>query len=222
MKSAAESGNPLAQFNYAQLLVANLPGHGGLDAAFPWYQKAADAGIADAQYALSQIYANGTLPSSPTTRRPASGWKRRRGRISTPRNSTSAPGWSTDVADRATQAGLRLAHARRARRQRGRCGRIAKLYRNGVGVDADPVTAAAWYIVAHRAGLTRSRPRCLHGRPDRRAGASGDREGKPPAVICSRRLTGRIAALSCVHSRFVVLRRHIGGRAPRELIRTRT
>ena len=31
--------------------------------------------------------------------------------------------------------------------------RLAKLYEGGIGVDPDLVTAAAWYIVARRAGL---------------------------------------------------------------------
>jgi len=32
--------------------------------------------------------------------------------------------------------------------------RIAKLYMQGIGTDPDTITAAAWYIVARRAGLS--------------------------------------------------------------------
>ena len=32
--------------------------------------------------------------------------------------------------------------------------RVAKLYMNGIGTDPDLVSAAAWYILARRAGLS--------------------------------------------------------------------
>ncbi len=58
MKKAADLGNGSAQFNYGQTLVADSPGPKGLKAAMPYYEKSAEQGIADAQYALSQIYLN--------------------------------------------------------------------------------------------------------------------------------------------------------------------
>ena len=59
MQAAAEAGNRLAQFNFAQLLVQQDPGDAGLAKAVPYYERAAATGLADAQYAMSQVYANG-------------------------------------------------------------------------------------------------------------------------------------------------------------------
>ncbi|RUW83675.1 sel1 repeat family protein, partial [Mesorhizobium sp. M8A.F.Ca.ET.023.01.1.1] len=59
MQAAAEAGNQLAQFNFAQMLVQQDPGDAGLAKAVSYYERAAATGLADAQYAMSQIYANG-------------------------------------------------------------------------------------------------------------------------------------------------------------------
>src|SRR5690606_1378508 len=45
--------------NYAQLLVERVPGPHGLAKAAVFYEKAARAGVADAQYAMAQFHANG-------------------------------------------------------------------------------------------------------------------------------------------------------------------
>ena len=58
-EAAAEAGNVLAQFNFAQLVVDREPGEAGMAKAVSYYERAAEAGLADAQYAMSQIYANG-------------------------------------------------------------------------------------------------------------------------------------------------------------------
>src|SRR5690606_34539823 len=59
MQEAAEAGNRLAQFNFAQMLVDREGGTKGLAKAVPYYERAAEAGLADAQYAMAQLYANG-------------------------------------------------------------------------------------------------------------------------------------------------------------------
>jgi len=154
MKAAAESGNALAQFNYAQMLASDLPGAGGPDAALPWYLKAAQAGIPDAEYAVSRIYGSGSLTvvADPAKARvwltkaaqhnfePAEldlGTALVEGRGG-PRDEKEGFQWLL----RAARAGNVPAQAR-----------IARLYRAGIGVDADFVSAAAWYIVARHAGL---------------------------------------------------------------------
>ena len=58
MKAAAEKGLPLAEYNYAQMLIEASP-TGGFTDAMPYFAKAADAGVADAQYALAQLYEYG-------------------------------------------------------------------------------------------------------------------------------------------------------------------
>ena len=60
MQAAAEAGNRLAQFNFAQLLIDREPAqrrHGPRRS--PTIERAADGGLADAQYAMAQVYANG-------------------------------------------------------------------------------------------------------------------------------------------------------------------
>ncbi len=58
MRRAAEAGNSSAQFiNWAQILVSDQPGESGLKMArCPFYEKAAAQGVADAQYAVAQLY----------------------------------------------------------------------------------------------------------------------------------------------------------------------
>ncbi len=67
MRKAADAGNPLAAFNWAQILVSKTPGEEGLRNALPYYEQSAAKGIADAEYALSQIYLN--LPGLPKEKR---------------------------------------------------------------------------------------------------------------------------------------------------------
>ena len=92
MQAAAEAGNRLAQFNFAQLLLDREPGDTGMAKAVSYYERAAEAGLADAQYAMAQIYANGVGGKNATRPKRGAGWCWPRGRISTPRSSTSAPG----------------------------------------------------------------------------------------------------------------------------------
>jgi TPR repeat protein len=60
MRLSADAGNSSAQFNYGQMLITTQPGREGIQMALPYMTKAAEAGIADAQFALAQIYAYGT------------------------------------------------------------------------------------------------------------------------------------------------------------------
>ncbi len=58
MKAAAEAGLPLAEYNYGQMLIETSPA-GGFTEAARFFLRAANAGVPEAQYAMSQLYANG-------------------------------------------------------------------------------------------------------------------------------------------------------------------
>ncbi|QND50878.1 sel1 repeat family protein [Phyllobacterium sp. 628] len=155
MKAAADSGNAMAQFNYAQILMQEHPGAVGIDSAYPWFEKAAGQGLADGEYALSQILANGTLtiPRDDTKAREFLIKAAKKGYDTAqldlgrwfvegrggPRDYTSGFGWTL----RAAAGGNVAAQAQ-----------LAKLYYQGLGVEGDPIKAAAWYIIARRAGLS--------------------------------------------------------------------
>lgn len=153
MKKAAEGGNAMAQFNYGQLLMMKTPGKPGLDLALPWFQKAAEAKLADGEYALSQIYANGTdkVAHDDAKAREYLLLAARKGYDTAQfdlgrwlvegrggeRNYEQGFGWMSLAARR----GMVAAQAW-----------LARLYRDGIGTEGDLVKAAAWYIVAQRAG----------------------------------------------------------------------
>lgn len=154
MKDAANAGNAAAQFNLGQILMQERPGAVGIENAYPWFQKAADAGLPDGEYAVSQILANGTLKiprDEPKARQylikaAIKGYDTAQLDLATwlvegrggKRDYKSGFGWMV----RAAAGGNVAAQAR-----------LAKLYRDGLGVDGDSIKAAAWYIVARRAGL---------------------------------------------------------------------
>ncbi len=154
MKAAANAGNAAAQFNLGQILMQEHPGEIGVDNAYPWFLQAAEKGLPDGEYAISQILANGT-PKVPRDEPKAlqylikaaiKGYDTAQMDLGTwlvegrggKRDYKSGFGWML----RAAVGGNVAAQAR-----------LAKLYRDGLGVEGDTVKAAAWYIVARRAGL---------------------------------------------------------------------
>lgn len=154
LQASAETGNPLAQFNLAQLLVQREPGENGLAKAVPYYEKASDSGLADVQYAMAQIYANGAAGKKQDDAE-----ARRLLVLAARQNYDTAQldlgQWLVDGrgGKRDLKSGFnwmkRAAEGGNVAAQN----RLAKLYEGGIGVDPDLVTAAAWYIVARRAGL---------------------------------------------------------------------
>jgi TPR repeat protein len=154
LEAAAEAGNVLAQFNFAQLIVEREPGDAGMAKAASYYERAANAGLADAQYALSQIYGNG-----------AGGRKRDEVEARRWLELAARQGFDTAEVDLGTwmvqgRGGPKQRKAGFALLRRAALGgnvaaqnRVAKLYMQGVGVEPDSIMAAAWYIVARRAGL---------------------------------------------------------------------
>ena len=154
MQAAAEAGNRLAQFNFAQLLVQQDPGDTGIAKATSYYERAAATGLADAQYAMAQIYANGVggKPKDDGQARRLLAQAARQnydtaqidlatwmieGRGGS-RDLKSGFGWMKQAAEGGNVAAQN---------------RLAKLYMEGIGTDPDLILAGAWYIVARRAGL---------------------------------------------------------------------
>lgn len=154
MKKAADAGNPLAQFNLAQLYVKADPGPGGFDRAFPYYEKAAATGLADAKYAMAQIYASGANGKPPdlvkaraflveaakqgfdTAALDLGSWlvEGRGGE----RNAKEGFAWLKRTAESGNVAAMN---------------RVSKLYMQGIGTDPNSIDAAAWYMLARKAGL---------------------------------------------------------------------
>ena len=154
MKAAADRGNAAAQFNYGQILMQERPGSTGIENAYPWFKKSADQGLADGEYAVSQVLANGTpsiardMPKAreylikaavkgyDTAQLDLGSWLV--AGLGGPHEYKAGFGWML----RAATGGNVAAQAR-----------LAKLYRDGIGIEGDSIKAAAWYIVAKRAGL---------------------------------------------------------------------
>lgn len=155
LQAAAEAGNPLAQFNLAQLLIQKDPGETNLARAVVYYQKAAETGLADAQYAMAQIYANGVGGKTKDDTE-----ARRLLVLAAQKNYDTAQldlgQWLIDGrgGKRDLKSGFNWTKRAAEGGNVAAQNRLAKLYEGGIGVDPDLVTAAAWFIVARRAGLS--------------------------------------------------------------------
>jgi TPR repeat protein len=154
LEAASQAGNVLAQFNLAQLIVRREPGDGGMAKAAPYYERAAKAGLADAQYAMSQIYVNGT-GGKKRDEVEARRWLLR----------AAEQGYDTAELDLGTwlvegrggpqdrKAGFNWLRRAALGGNVAAQNRVAKLYMQGLGTEPDNIMAAAWYILARRAGL---------------------------------------------------------------------
>jgi TPR repeat protein len=154
MQKAADAGNALAQFNLAQLYIQQDSGPAGFARALPYYQRAADTGLADAQYAIAQIHATGA------DGKPADLVKAREYLLAAAKQGfdTAALDLGSWLVDgRGGQRNAREGFAWLKRTAEGgnvaAMNRVAKLYMQGIGTDPNSIDAAAWYILARRAGL---------------------------------------------------------------------
>ncbi|MEM8540565.1 MAG: tetratricopeptide repeat protein [Pseudomonadota bacterium] len=154
MKTAADSGNAQAQFNYAQLLLAQQPGSSGQVNAFEYFKAAAEKDIADAQYALSQYYLSGNgnvVPDVKEARRwleKAASQNFDTAQFELGNMLLSGVGGSRDL-----ESGFGLIKGAAISGNVSAQIAVAKLYWGGIGVEPDSVEAAAWLILARRAGL---------------------------------------------------------------------
>ncbi len=154
MKAAADAGNGKAEFNYAQLLIDERPGSQNIKEAYPYFLSAAQKGIADAQYAVSQYLANGTGGITQDYAE-ARKWLIKAARQNYDTAQFELGNWylhgvggKRDL-EKAFAWTLRAARAGNVAAQAG----VAKLYWGALGTDPNEAEAAAWYIVARRAGL---------------------------------------------------------------------
>src|SRR5690606_17108123 len=138
-------------FNLAQMLVDS----GKLDEAVGWYEKAAEAKLPDAQYAMAQIHAEGVGGKSQDLEE-ARRWLELAARANFDTAQLDLGTWLVEGRGGQVNFVEGFAWLKRAADSGNIAAqnRVAKLYRAGVGVEADPITAAAWYILARRAGLT--------------------------------------------------------------------
>ena len=154
MKLAADSGHAMAAFNYGQILVDQMPGEPGLIAALPYFEQAAEAGLADAQYALSQIYIN-AQGIDEEKRKSARSWLARAARAGYDTAQLDLAIWLVDGVGGETDYDAGFEWMRRSA-NRGNViaqNRLAHLYINAIGTRPDPVEAGKWYVLSRRAGL---------------------------------------------------------------------
>lgn len=152
MREAADAGNRMAQFNYAQMVIEREPSR--MARAVEYYERAAKQGLADAQYAMAQVYefgVGGRKPDPAEARRwleEAAQQNFETAQIELATKLIEGVGGERDL-----EAGfgwmMRAASAGNPAAQN----RLAKLYRGGLGVEPDSIEAAAWYLRARRAGL---------------------------------------------------------------------
>ncbi|MBN9242107.1 MAG: sel1 repeat family protein [Mesorhizobium sp.] len=154
MQAAAEAGNTLAQFNFAQLLVQEDGGDAGLARAAPYYERAAESGLPDAQYAMAQLYANGVGGKKQDDAK-ARVLLLKAARQNYDTAEIDLAQWLIDGrgGKRDLKAGFQWMKLAADGGNVAAQNRLAKLYWGGIGVEPDIVLAAAWYIVARRAGL---------------------------------------------------------------------
>jgi uncharacterized protein len=151
MRAAADKGVSLAAYNYGQMLIEASP-NSGFAQALPYFAKAADAGISDAQYAMAQLLAYGRGVDRPDLPRARSflAAAARNGNLAAQielgiwmingkggaKSVSDGAGWLRRAAVRGNPIAMN---------------RLAHLYKDGIGVAADKVEAGKWSVLAKRA-----------------------------------------------------------------------
>ena len=150
MRSAAEAGKPLAQFNLAQMLTDS----GKVREAVGWYEKAAIAKLPDAQYAMAQVFAQG-IGGKIQNMEEARRWLGLSARSNFDTAQLDLGTWLVEGRGGPVNYKEGFAWLKRAADSGNIAARnrVAKLYQAGVGVEPDPILAAAWYMSARQAGL---------------------------------------------------------------------
>lgn len=154
VKQAAEAGDPLAAFNYGSLLIEENPGKDGLKLALPWFEASAEADIADAQYALSQIYP--ALDDLPEEKKALwIFWLRRAadGDHDTAQLDLALALINGEGMPRNIEKGIDWLRRAALNGNPAAMSRLAYLYSEGIGVRQDKETAATFYLSVRRLGL---------------------------------------------------------------------
>ncbi|PHP66123.1 hypothetical protein CSC94_16125 [Zhengella mangrovi] len=154
MGEAAAAGNALARFNYAQMIVDRKPGPTGLAEAAEWYDRAARQGLPDAQYAMAMILAEGNAGRE-RDEKTARKWLELAARGGYDSAMLDLAVWLVDGRGGARDFDTGFRWMRMAALEGNVAAQngLAKLYRMGLGTEGNPIEAAAWYILARRAGL---------------------------------------------------------------------
>ncbi|WP_051558948.1 tetratricopeptide repeat protein [Allorhizobium undicola] len=154
MHKAADAGNASAAFNWGQILVSKNPGDKGLRLALPYYEKSAAQGIADAQYAVAQIYHR--LPGLTDDKRAmARSYLERAARSGFDTAQLDMGIWLINGIEGAPdlENGFRWLRIAAIRGNVAAQNRLAHAYVLALGTRPDPVEAAKWFILSRRAGL---------------------------------------------------------------------
>ena len=183
MQAAAEAGNRLAHFNFAQLLVQQDPGDAGIARAVPYYERAAATGLADAHIPMAQVYANGVggktrddalarslltqaaRQNYDTAQIDLAAWMiEGRGGV---RDLKSGFNWMKQAAEGGDVAARN---------------RLAKLYMGGIGTNPGPDPGRGLVCGRPPRRPYRSGDGRFPARADRRPDQAGLAEGQPPAL----------------------------------------
>lgn len=154
MRRAAEAGNAAAQFNWGQILISENPGDKGLELALPFYEKSAAQGVADAQYAVAQLYMS-LKQVAPEKRERARQWMERAAKAGFDTAQLDMGIWYVNGigGDRDYDRGFEWLRIAATRGNVAAQNKLAYLYINALGTRPNPVEAAKWYVLSRRAGL---------------------------------------------------------------------
>ncbi|MBO0662960.1 sel1 repeat family protein [Jiella sp. CQZ9-1] len=149
MKAAADQGLPLAEYNYAQMLIEASPS-GGFSAAAGYFRKAAEAGVPEAQYAMSQLFANGR--GVPENLARARAWLQTSANNGFDTAQIDYGIWLINGKGGPAEPKVGFAFLRHAAELGNpiAINRVAHLYKDGIGTDPDKAAAAMWAVLAKR------------------------------------------------------------------------
>ncbi len=154
LEKAVAGGHALAGFNLGQLVLAKATNDTERKKAYDLFLAAANIGLADAQYAVSQFLANGT-GGVPYDEEAARIWLEKAARQNYDTAMLDYASWLIDGIGGKKDYAAGFAWMKRAAESGNIAAQrqLARLYENGIGTKGDTVTAAAWYIIAKRAKL---------------------------------------------------------------------
>ena len=149
MQAAADRGLPLAEYNYGQMLIESSPSGGFTDAA-RYFEKAAKAGVPEAQYAMSQLFASGRgvtedLPKARAFLHAAALNGFTIAQIEYGIWLINGKGGPAKA-----EEGFRFLRHAAALGNPIAINRVAHLYKDGIGTEPDVVEAAKWAVLAKR------------------------------------------------------------------------
>ncbi|MEC5324674.1 tetratricopeptide repeat protein [Aurantimonas sp. A3-2-R12] len=149
MKAAADEGLPLAQYNYGQMLIEAAP-TAGFQEAKDYFAKAAHAGVADAQYAMAQLYVYGR--GVPADSIKARAWLKAAAINGQDTAQVEYGIWLVNGkgGPAKLEDGFQFLKRAALRGNPIAINRIAHLYKDGIGTAPDRMEAAKWSVLAKR------------------------------------------------------------------------